>query len=133
MNKNIKRISLFGNPLIEKDSLPLKILSKLRKRFPDIEFVVEDPTETLNPPQEEWWIIDSAEGIDEVKLIEDISKFETSKSASVHDYDLAFELNLLKKLGKLPKLIIIAIPFDMSEKEAFTKISKLLRKGKKLS
>lgn len=120
------KISVFGNPLVEKDSLPLKILSGLKKKFPDIEFVIEDPTETINPPKDEWWIIDSAEGIEDVKLIEDISSFAASPRVSVHDYDLSFDLQLLAKLKKLPKVKIIAIPSGMKEKEAFNIVENII-------
>lgn len=127
MKKSKLRISVFGNPLVEKDSLPLKILPKLRQRFPDIEFVIEDPTETLNPPKDVWWIIDSAEGIDDVVVIDDISKLELSNRVSVHDYDLAFDLKLLLKLKKLNKIKIIAVPMKINEKIAFQKILSIIK------
>jgi Ni,Fe-hydrogenase maturation factor len=123
------KISVFGNPLVEEDSLPLRILPKLKKCFPDIEFVVEDPTETLNPAKDEWWILDSALGIDEVKLIDDLSKLDLTKRVSVHDYDLSIDLKLLKKIGKLNKVKIIAVPVGMEEKEAFERVREILQNG----
>ncbi len=40
-------IFVFGNPLMERDSLPLQILPGLRKMFPSVEFVELDPSEDL--------------------------------------------------------------------------------------
>ncbi len=121
-----KKVSVFGNPLVEKDSLPLRILPKLKKRFPEIEFVVEDPTETLTSPQGEWWILDSAEGINEVMVIDDLSKLDFTSRVSVHDYDLSFDLILLHKLGRLEKLKIIAIPTKMKQTQAFEKVIEII-------
>lgn len=120
------KVSVFGNPLVQMDSLPLKILPQLKKRFSEIKFVIEDPTETLNPPQGEWWILDSAEGIDEVTVLDDLSKLDFSNRVSVHDYDLSFDLKLLLKLGKLKKFKIIAVPMNMNEKEAIEKVSEII-------
>ena len=41
------KVFVFGNPLVEKDSLVLKMLPELRRRFPEIEFQEVDPTEGL--------------------------------------------------------------------------------------
>ena len=41
------RVLVLGNPLIPEDSLPLKLLPKLRKKFPRIEFVEFDPNEDI--------------------------------------------------------------------------------------
>ncbi len=120
------KVSVFGNPLVKEDSLPLKILPKLRKRFPEIEFVVEDPTESLNPPQGEWWILDSSEGIKEISVLSDLSKVQFTNRVSVHDYDLSFDLKLLQKLGKLKRLKIIAVPMKMNEKEAIQRVSEII-------
>ena len=90
------KISVFGNPLVKKDSLPLRILPKLKKIFPKIEFVFQDPTETLNPPKDEWWILDAAEGVKKIEILENLEKLESTKAISVHDYDLTFDLYLLQ-------------------------------------
>jgi len=121
------KVSVFGNLLVKKDSLPLKILPKLEKQFPDIEFVVEDPTESLHPTKDEWWILDCADGISEVMVLDDLSKLDFMSRVSVHDYDLAFDLKLLLKLKKLPKVKIIAVPLAMKEKEAFRKVVELIQ------
>ncbi len=122
-----KRVSVFGNSLVDKDSISIRILPELRKRFPHIEFLVEDPTETLNPPDDEWWIIDAAEGVKRVELIEDLTKIEPTQSTSVHDYDLSFDLFLLQKLGKLPKMKIVIVPFEFTVKKAVKEVTRILK------
>lgn len=123
---NLKRVSVFGNPLVSQDSLPLKILPRLQKRFPEIEFIVEDPTEILNSDQDVWWIMDSAEGISQVMLIEDISLLKTNKKVSVHDYDLGLDLKLLLKLGKVKKIKIIALPVKIRVGKAYREVEKII-------
>ncbi|MDP3027318.1 MAG: hypothetical protein Q8N63_06425, partial [Nanoarchaeota archaeon] len=124
------KLLVFGNPLVEKDSLALKLLPKLKKDFHDIEFKEFDPTENLESEIEngKLFILDVVEGIDEVRLIKDIGKLEIIKSCSMHDFDLAYNLKLLKKIGKLKEVEIIGVPMDMSEKEAFREVSNILLK-----
>ena len=123
---NKRRIFVFGNPRVRADSLPLWILPKLRKRFPKIEFVVADPTEMLDYSGEEVWILDSATGIADLTIFEHLSAFQSSPHVSVHDYDLALELKLLQKLGKLGKVRIVALPTTMGESEALARVSSCL-------
>lgn len=121
------KIFVFGNPAVDKDALPLKLLSKLRTRFPKIDFVTADPTEFLGYQGEEIWILDSAEGIEEVIVLHDISKLDLPKRFSVHDYDVALDLKLLEKLGRLEKVTIFAIPMGMKETEALEQVSSHLQ------
>ena len=120
-----KKIFVFGNPLVDRDALPIKMLPKLQKRFPDIEFIIADPTELLEYG-EDVWILDNAEGIEKVVVLDDISKLDLPKRYGVHDYDLTVDLHLLQKLGKLQKVKIIAVPMEMEEKEALERVSEVL-------
>ena len=110
-------ISVFGNILVEKDAALVKLLPWLEKTFPDYKFIFQDPVEDLEIPKEEWVILDIAEGIDRVVVFGNLDKFVRNKGTSVHDYDLFMELKLQEKLGRLPKLKIIAIPMKMEEDE----------------
>lgn len=126
----MRKVFVFGNPLVEKDTLPLRILPELVKRFPHIEFVTADPTELL-AYDDDVWILDAAEWIDDVVILDDISKLDLPKRFSVHDYDVALDLKLLTKLGKLQKVKIIALPIGMQEKVALSKVGEVLAlKGK---
>ena len=120
------KIYISGNKLVKKDSLPLKIMPKLRKHFPEIEFKELDPTENL--PSENLIVIDTILGINKVKIFSDIDSFKSASSYSVHDYDFLFELKLNKKLGKLKNIKILGIPANFSEKEAFDQLKKEIEK-----
>ena len=123
--KNI--IYIFGNPLLDFDNLPLKLAPKLEKLFPEIDFVITDPSENLKPIDGELIIIDTVEGIKKVILIDDIGKLETSKIYSLHDFDLAFNLKLLQKIGKLKRVKIFGVPMDGDEKEILSQLINLLK------
>ena len=93
----MKKIYMFGNPLVKEDSLPLKILPDLKKSFPEIEFEVVDPNENFPPANErDLTILDTVQGIKEPKLfgLNDLIKIQKSPN-SPHDYDLGMHLLLL--------------------------------------
>ena len=120
------KIHVFGNQKVKTDSVPLKILPKLKEQFPQIKFIVKDPTEVINHQEDEWWILDTVQGVNNVTIIDDPSVFANQSSLSVHDYDLTFEIKLLLKLGKLKKIKIVAIPHFMQKDQALVKVTKLL-------
>ena len=57
-------------------------------------------------------ILDVVHGIREVALIsgDDIDRFAPPPRASVHDFDLAFQLKYLKKIGRLGEVYVLGIP-----------------------
>ena len=119
-------IYVCGNPLVKEDSLPLRILPVLQKKFPEINFVEFEPTEDL-PKEENLVIIDTVINAKDVMLIDDIDKFVQTKALSLHDFDLGLNLKLAKKLGKIKSVKIIGVPPGLGEVEALQKISKSLR------
>jgi len=128
------KILVFGNHLIEQDNLPLRILPQLKQNFPDIEFKELDSTETLQNETDEnksLTILDTAQDISEIKTItltteDDFKKLQLPNSLSMHDFDLAYNLRLLKKVRLINQVKIICVPMDISEDEAIEKISTLL-------
>jgi Ni,Fe-hydrogenase maturation factor len=120
------KILVFGNPLVGKDSIALRILPRLRKAFPGVEFKEFDAAENLEAEGKDLVILDAAEGIREVVLIEDLEALGTGKIYSMHDFDLAITLKLLMKLGKLRSVRIIAVPSSLSAAKAFEGASRLL-------
>jgi len=124
------KILVFGNILFEKDNLALKLISKLQRSFPKIEFKEFDPTENLEKEIENKClnILDVAEGIDEINIITEINKLSIIKSCSMHDFDLAYNLKLLKKIKKLKNVKIIAAPIGMDIEKAFNQTQLILRK-----
>jgi Ni,Fe-hydrogenase maturation factor len=121
-----KTIHILGNPLLDFDNLPIQLAPKLQKLFPEIDFVITDPSENLDPIDGELIIIDTVEGIEKVVLIDDIGKLETSKIYSLHDFDLAFNLKLLQKIGKLKRVKIFGLPMKGDEEEILKQLKKYI-------
>ncbi len=120
----MKTIYCVGNLLLKEDNTPIKIMGKLQKQFPDIEFKELDPTEDI--PEGTLTIIDTVVGIYDVKIIDDLDIIVSDKAYSLHDFDLGINLKLMKKAGKLDKVQVIGVPQDMTEEKALEEISKLL-------
>jgi Ni,Fe-hydrogenase maturation factor len=118
-----KIIYIFGNPLLDFDNLPLKLAPRLAKIFPEIDFVIADPNENLRPVNKKLTIIDTIEGIKNIVVIDDIDILETNKLYSLHDFDLAFNLKLLEKIGHLEKVRIIGVPIGGNEEETLEQLT----------
>lgn len=119
------KVYVFGNPDMEQDSLPLKILPDLKKKFPDIKFEIKDPNEEWNIP-EELLVIDTVLGIKDIKIFDDLKTFVSSPQVSMHDFDALANLRFLQKLGKLKKIKIIGVPPTLTQEEAFREVSSIL-------
>jgi Ni,Fe-hydrogenase maturation factor len=112
---------------LEQDSLPLKLIDDLKQRFGDIEFIEFDPTEeNLEKEGRNLNIIDTVEGIDRVVLLNDIEKIKTQKVYSMHDFDLGYNLKLLKKLGSIDSVRIFGVPMNIGKKEALGQLVELI-------
>ena len=121
------KILVFGNPFLENDSLPLKLLPELRERFPNVEFKEIDPTEDLDKQGRDLVILDTIEGIKNITEINSIEQLHANKVYSMHDFDLAYNLKLLKKIGKIDSVRIIGVPMGIDGEDAIGEIGKLLR------
>ena len=140
-------IYIFGNPDLKFDSLPVKILPKLRKKFPNIKFKIKDPNEEWDTFMEHGtrntehkttntdhktpnylYIIDTVIGLKNVAVFNDISVFKKSPAISLHDFDLYADLILMKKLGKLSNLTVIGIPPDYTKEKAYNEITNKILK-----
>ncbi len=119
------KILVFGNPLVKKDSLALKVAEKLKKEFSGIEFKEFDTAESLEKEGRNIIILDVVEGIKNVEIISDLEKIKKSKVFSLHDFDLSYELELLKKLKLIENFRIIGIPSNMKEKKALKELRKI--------
>jgi len=120
------KVLVFGNPLLDNDSLPLRLLPKLREGFPSIEFKEIDPTEGLECDGRDLVILDSVAGINEVVEIDSIERLHANRVFSMHDFDLAYNLKLLKKVGKIDSVRIIGVPMGIGEDEALEGIGEML-------
>jgi len=112
--------------MVEKDSLPLRLIGGLRQEFKDLEFKEFDPNENLEKEGRDLVIIDSVEGIDKVILITDIDAIKTQKIYTMHDFDLGYSLKLLKKLKLLDSVIIFGVPMRISEEDAMEQLKSMI-------
>ena len=119
-------IFIVGNPLVDDDSMPLRLKPLLQKEFPEIEFQEFDPTEEFPEDLSEFCLIDTVKGLNEPAVIEDIDEFLSKKGVSMHDFDLGWNLKLYKKAGKLKKITIIAIPYGKSPKVFLPRLNAII-------
>ena len=123
------KVYVFGNEDISDDNRTFKVVKKLEEEFHSIKFKFVKPNEDLPfIDEKDIIILDTVEGIDKTTLISDekIENFILSPRASVHDFDLGFQLRYLKKLGKLGKVKIIGIP--MTGNLNYRRISSIFKK-----
>lgn len=122
----MKKILVFGNPLLKEDSLPLRILKNLRKEFPDIEFEEFDTADDLQNEGRNLVILDTVKGIKKVMIIKDIKSIITDKIYSLHDFDLGYALKLLKKMKMIDSVKIIGVPDKIKEKDAIKQLKEII-------
>lgn len=122
-------VSVFGNPDLAGDNVPVQLVPKLRERFPDIRFSVEDPNEIDLPKKGKWIILDAVRGLDRVSWVsvDDITR-SRSAGTTAHDYDLSTLLLLAKKLDPSFEPHILGVPLGMPESVAFRAVSRELVK-----
>ena len=119
-------VFVFGNPDLASDSLPLRLIPALRQEFPDVHFVIRDPTEDWDTPQE-LIIIDTVAGIDKVTIFNELDKFVTTPHITLHDFDVGLHLKYLKKLGLLNRVTVIGVPPTLTEVKALPAVITSLR------
>ena len=119
------KVYVLGNPLVKEDNMPLRLLPKLKKTFSSIHFRVVDPTENFIP-EEGSVILDTIDGFGEVTLFTDVSKFQTTRSVTLHDFDLMLHLQLLIKLHKVDSVKIIGLPVHKSETTIYEDVRSFL-------
>lgn len=130
--QKIKKILVFGNPLVRKDSLPPSLISSLQKLFPSIEFKEFDAVEDLQKEGKNLYILDSVEGIKKVELITNIDILEVNRILSVHDFDLAYTLKLMKNANMIDRVTIIGVPINIRKEDAIEQIKEIINSLTKL-
>ena len=120
------KVFVFGNPDLDFDSFPLRILPELKKRLPEIDFEIKDPNEEWGVSESELIIIDTVVGIDKPTVFENLENFSTPPRVSAHDFDAYTNLKYLQKLGKIKKIEIIGLPSMISKDVAIEFAIKIL-------
>ncbi len=120
------KIYVLGNPLVEIDSLPIKLLLKLEDMFPKIQFIELDPSEDFDTSEKTLNLLDTALGLKKVQLIKDIDKIVVERACSLHDFDLGHNLKIMKKFGLIEEVNIIGVPPKMNEMVAIKQIKEII-------
>jgi len=120
------KIYVMGNILVEKDSLPVLLLPSLKKEYKDIDFVEFDPSEDFVPENKTLTIIDTVLDIDKVILFHDINRINVGRVYSLHDFDLGYNLKLMKKFHMLDTVNIIGVPSGINKKGAIQQIKEII-------
>jgi Ni,Fe-hydrogenase maturation factor len=106
-------VYVFGNEYVAEDKRAIEVARELEGTIEGISFVFVNPNEDAPFVNERHVVIlDTVQGIREVALVEgvEIATLVLSPRGSVHDFDLAFQLKYLKKLGKLGDVTVIGVP-----------------------
>ncbi|OGL87466.1 hypothetical protein A3I40_02120 [Candidatus Uhrbacteria bacterium RIFCSPLOWO2_02_FULL_48_12] len=109
------KVYIFGNEDLAEDNRAFEVAKQLRASLRGIEFIKVKPNEDLPFANEGRVIImDTVWGIKNVEVLgnQDLDRLALSPRASVHDFDLGWQLKYLKKLGKLGEVIIIGLPMQ---------------------
>lgn len=102
-------VYVFGNPLIDGDSLALDVAKKVE--LEDVKFIpCITPDEALLADDDPLVILDVAAGIDEVSITEDVSRMRLRSSNTAHDLDLATMLKLEEAAGRKRRVVLVAVP-----------------------
>lgn len=119
------QVLVFGNEQYAPDSLPVKILPELRKTMPDVEFIWADPNEEW-PDLAEMTVIDTGINLTRPTEFDSLDEFVDAPRLSMHDFDALTQLRLLKKIGRIKKVRILALPPEISHAEAVDWLSSRL-------
>jgi Ni,Fe-hydrogenase maturation factor len=107
------RVYVFGNAEVPRDEKALEVARRLRGTVPGVRFITVGPNEDVPFVDEESVVIlDTVVGIEEVALISpsEIERFAPPPRGTVHDFDLAFQLKYLRKIGRLGEVHVVGIP-----------------------
>ena len=126
------KIYCFGNPDLKEDKIALELADEFNNdvelKVKGFEFVkATNPDFFLNEDfgnsernlgnNKEIIIIDAVKGIENIKIINNLDELKTTKTTTVHDFDLGNTLKLLKELGKIKQVTIVGLPYGKELKK----------------
>ena len=123
------QIYVFGNKDAPGDVGAIEVAEGVGGAVDGVSFVFVGPNEDVPFVDEERVVVlDVVHGMREVALISgnDIDRFAPPPRTTVHDFDLAFQLRYLKKIGRLGEVCVLGIP---KEGEVdYSRVISILRK-----
>ncbi len=121
------KILIFGNPLIEKDSIPIKLIPLLKNKFPNIQFKEFETEEELKDEGKNLILMDSIQGIKKTMIIENMEQLDSNRIVSMHDFGVSHNLKLLKKIGYIESIKIIGVPQKISIENALKQVKEKIK------
>lgn len=103
------KLLVFGNPAIPADNLAVKVGKALEKEGIGV-LHLEDPLGLLALNLDDYLILDVAERIAEPRILTNLDNLNLGRLCSLHDFDMAYFLKLMKATGKLDRVRILALP-----------------------
>jgi len=120
---------IFGNPALSIDDLAIKVAQQLEPIFPKIHFIFcESLTDILVIDEQELIILDVAQGIQKPAILHNLDDLETNHLTSLHDFDIAYFLKLLKSVDRIKKVTILALPQEYPQEKAKQWVQEQLKK-----
>jgi len=123
----MKKIYVFGNKDLDIDNIAIKVSDEINHYFSEIIFQIQDPNDDFLPDEKEIVILDAAKGIDKITTFNNLDLLLVSPRVTLHDFDIAFNLKLLKKIGRIEKVTIIAIPADKTVDEIYQDLINVIK------
>ena len=125
----LSEILVFGNPLIKQDSIALIVAKELEGKIKGVTFKEISSISELEQIGDELGCLDVIQEGKKVAIF-GIENIKSGNVFSSHDFDLGFELKLLKKLGKIKSAKIIGIPMNYNKEKAVKEVREILVKNK---
>ncbi len=111
----IKKILVFGEEDLEYDNGAIKLIAYLKTQLSELEYIIfkiSRPEQILDFIGTDFIILDVAKGISKPTLITNLDSINYGKKVTTHDMDLAAFLKVLKNLGEIKSVPIVALPND---------------------
>ncbi|MEK6968507.1 MAG: hypothetical protein AABX51_07820 [Nanoarchaeota archaeon] len=124
----MKTIMIFGNEDFEYDNGAIKLIGFLKETLPEYSvFRASRPEQLMDFIGRDFIILDVAKGIEKPIAITDVDDIKYAMKVTAHDMDLASFLKILKEVGELTKVKIVAIPNNRNPEEFKEEVIKLIR------
>ncbi len=122
------KIYCFGNEFVEGDTLAKEIVEDIT--IEGVQFIKANAPEVLFEETGKIFIIDVVKGIDKLIIINDIDQLKAQTLYSLHDFDLAYFLKIMKTTGAITDVTIFGLPMQGKkedlQQELITKIKEKL-------